>query len=158
MRVVRVRVRGAVVVHVRGLVAVAPRIDDHHHAFRVALGLAVPGALLLAAGRPDLMIYSVFGAITGMYGRAVVHRRRLVQQAQAGTVLLAGVALGVLLAELGAATWALVATEVIFAGVVSLLTDRLGLKPEGPFFGLFALGAIASVPAGRVAPGAAVGI
>jgi uncharacterized membrane protein YccC len=54
--------------------------------------------------------------------------------------------------------WSLVAVEAAFASVGSLAADRLGLAPAGPFFGIFALGAVASVPAGRVAPWAALSI
>lgn len=129
---------------------------DHRPALRVALGLAVPGAALLFAGRPDLMIYAVFGAVTGMYGRAEPRRRRVVHQAQAAGILLGGVAIGVALANAHAHPWALVVTAVVFVAVGSVVTDRLGLKPEGPFYGVFALGAVATVHPGRVSPVAAV--
>lgn len=129
---------------------------DHRPALRVALGLAVPGAALLFAGRPDLMIYAVFGAVTGMYGRAEPRRRRVVHQAQAAGILLGGVAIGVALANAHAHPWALVVTAVVFVAVGSVVTDRLGLKPEGPFYGVFALGAVATVHPGQVSPVAAV--
>jgi hypothetical protein len=35
------------------------------------------------AGRPDLIIYAVFGSFTGMYGRAEYHRLRLNKSALA---------------------------------------------------------------------------
>ena len=41
-------------VYARVLVTVAPAAVDHRPALRVALGLAVPGVVLLVAGRPDL--------------------------------------------------------------------------------------------------------
>ena len=56
--------------------AMTPPMEDHRPALRVALGLAIPGIALLAAGRPDLIIYAVFGAITGMYGRTETRGRR----------------------------------------------------------------------------------
>ncbi|MEX3644108.1 FUSC family protein [Mycolicibacterium porcinum] len=145
-------------VYARVRIAMTPPPGDHRPALRVALGLAVPGVALLFAGRPDLMIYAVFGAITGMYGRAEPRQRRVVHQSQAAAILIAGVAIGVTLANMRVHPWALVITAVAFVTVGSVVTDRLALKPEGPFYGVFALGAVATVPAGRVSPVAAVSI
>lgn len=145
-------------VYARVRIAMTPPPGDHRPALRVALGLAVPGVALLFAGRPDLMIYAVFGAITGMYGRAEPRQRRVVHQSQAAAILTAGVAIGVTLANMRVHPWALVVTAVAFVTVGSVVTDRLALKPEGPFYGVFALGAVATVPAGRVSPVAAVSI
>lgn len=139
-------------------VAMTPPPGDHRPALRVALGLAVPGVALLMAGRPDLMIYAVFGAVTGMYGRAEPRQRRAVHQTQAAVILIAGVAIGVTLANARTHPWVLVVTAVAFVTVGSVVIDHLGLKPEGPFYGVFALGAVATVPAGRVSPVAAVSI
>ncbi|MFC7448292.1 FUSC family protein [Rhodococcus daqingensis] len=144
--------------HVRRLAVVGPAVNDHRHALRVAVGLAVPGLALVVSGHPDLIIYAVFGAVTGMYGRAEAHRRRIEHQAQAAAILVAGVATGVALSGVHAGPWVLVVATVVFATVGSVVTDHLALKPEGPFFGIFALGAVAAVPAGRVAPWAAVSI
>ncbi|NKZ11565.1 FUSC family protein [Mycolicibacterium septicum DSM 44393] len=145
-------------VYARVRIAMRPPPGDRRPALRVALGLAVPGVALLLAGRPDLMIYAVFGAITGMYGRAEPRQRRVVHQTQAAAILIAGVAIGVTLSSMRAHPWALVVTAVVFVTVGSVVTDRLALKPEGPFYGVFALGAVATVPAGRVPPAAAVSI
>lgn len=150
MRVIRV--------NARVLVAVAPAAADHRHAFRVVIGLAVPGIALLDAGRPDLIIYAVLGAFTGMYGRAETRWSRVAHQAQAAALLVTGVAVGSVLSSTHAPPWVLVAAEVGFAALGSVVTDLLALKPEGPFFGLFALGAVATIPAGHVAPWAAVSI
>ncbi|WP_273736582.1 FUSC family protein [Mycolicibacterium septicum] len=145
-------------VYARVRIAMTPPPGDHRPALRVALGLAVPGVALLLAGRPDLMIYAVFGAVTGMYGRAEPRQRRVVHQTQAAAILIAGVAIGVALSSMRAHPWALVVTAVVFVTLGSVVTDRLALKPEGPFYGVFALGAVATVPAGRVSPAAAVSI
>jgi hypothetical protein len=146
-------------VYARVLVTVAPAAADHRPALRVALGLAVPGVALLVAERPDLIIYAVFGAITGMYGRDETRRRRLTHPVQAAVMLLLiGVAAGVALSGVHAAAWVLVVTVVVFAAAGSAVTDYLALKPEGPFFGLFALGAVAVVPVGGVASWMAVSI
>lgn len=128
---------------------------DHLPAARVFAGLAVPGLLLIAAGRTDLLIYAVFGSFTGMYGFAESSRQRLIHQSEAAILLIGGVGAGILLARLHAPPAVLVGSVAAFAAVASPVTDRLGLRPEGPFFGIFAFGAVAMV-AGRVPdPGAA---
>ena len=132
---------------VRALHRLEPANNDHLAALRVALSVAVPSLLLLAAGRTDLIIYAVFGALTGMYGRSEPHQLRLRHQAQAALVLLTGVAVGVALSVNHIHSWWLVAVEATLAGVGSVYSDRVRLKPNGPFFGILALGACASVPA-----------
>ena len=79
-------------VYMRVRRAMTPPTEDHRPALRVALGLAIPGVALLAAGRPDLIIYAVFGAITGMYGRTETRSRRFAHQTQGGVILVLGVA------------------------------------------------------------------
>ncbi|OHT80576.1 hypothetical protein BKG69_06650 [Mycobacteroides chelonae] len=135
-----------------------PDRHDHRHALRVGAGLALPGAVLLAFGRPELLVYIVFGSFTGIYGRAESGWRRARHQIQAGTLLCVGVALGVMLSSLHARTWMLVAVEVTFAMAGSAVTDALRLRPTGPFFFLFATGATATVPAGLIAPLGAIGL
>ncbi|SDL01820.1 Fusaric acid resistance protein-like [Arthrobacter sp. ov407] len=133
--------------HIRSLHSLAPANKDHVSAWRVAISVAVPTLALLVAGRPELIGYAVFGALTGMYGRTEPHQLRLRHQGQAAILLLAGVGVGVFLSVHHIHSWALVITEAAFAGVGSLFTDRTALKPAGPFFGILALGACASVPA-----------
>jgi hypothetical protein len=101
----------------------------------------------LWAGRTDLIGYAVFGALTGMYGRSEPHQLRLRHQAQAALVLLSGVGVGVFLSIHHLHSWWLVAVEAVLAGVGSIYSDKVGLKPNGPFFGILAMGACASVPA-----------
>lgn len=132
--------------HVRALHSLAPANNDHLSALRVAISVAVPSLLLLVFGRPDLTIYAVFGALTGMYGRSEPHQLRLKHQAQAALVLLAGVGVGTFLSVQHIHSWGLVAVEAVLAGAGSLFSDRVNLKPNGPFFGILALGACASVP------------
>ncbi|NBH06810.1 FUSC family protein [Amycolatopsis sp. SID8362] len=132
--------------------------EEWWHAARVAAGLLVPGLALLAAGRPDLIIFVAFGSFTGMYGRAETRALRFRHQVQAGGVLLSGVAVGALLSACHARPWVLVAAETAFSFACALVTNRLDLNPRGPFFGIFALGAIALVPAGRIAPLAGVSL
>ena len=131
---------------------------DRRHALRVAVGLGVPGLALLAAGRPDLIVYAAFGSFVGMYGRNESPRARFRHQVWGAALLLAGVGTGILLSHSHAPVWALVAAGAAFASVGSLVADMLRLRPEGPFFGIFALGAIATIPPGAVAPSAALAI
>ncbi|MDL9945106.1 FUSC family protein [Gordonia sp. ABSL11-1] len=135
-----------------------PDGHDHRHALRVAAGLAVPGMVLLIAGRPDLMVYAAFGSFAGMYGRTDIGATRLRQQLEAACLLTAGVVIGVLLSAWTVSGWVLVAVGSTFAALSSLLADRLRLRPVGPFFFLFALGATATVPPSLVAPAVAIGI
>lgn len=134
--------------HIRQLHSLGPANKDHLSALRVAVSVAVPSLLLLLAGRPDLIIYAVFGALTGMYGRNEPHQLRLRHQLQAALVLLSGVGVGVFLSVNHLHSWWLVAVEALFAGAGSVYSDRVRLKPNGPFFGILALGACTSVPAG----------
>ena len=131
---------------VRALHRLEPASNDHLAALRVAVSVAVPALLLLAAGRTDLMAYAVFGALTGMYGRSEPHQLRLRHQAQGALVLLGGVSAGVVLSVNHLHSWWLVAVEAVLAGVGSIYSDRAGLKPNGPFFSILALGACASIP------------
>ncbi|RMI28595.1 FUSC family protein [Nocardia stercoris] len=140
------------------LFTVGPRADDRQHALRVAAGLAVPGVILVAVGRPDLLLYAVFGSFTGMYGRIDDRRTRLRHQCEAAAFLITGVTVGVILAATGVTSVRLVVVETVFAAVGSVFADSRQLLPRGPFFALFALGACAMVPAGAVWPGVAVAI
>lgn len=132
--------------HLRHLVAVGPANRDHLSALRVGLSVAVPSLLLLGAGHPELIIYAVFGAFTGMYGRDESHQLRLRHQGQAAGMLLTGVTVGAILAAGQASLPVLIGVEAVLAALGSLAADRAALKPAGPFFGIFALGACASVP------------
>lgn len=148
----------AVLVQLRQLLSLAPSDNDHIHAARVAIGLVVPGLVIVAAGRPDLLIYAVFGSFVGMYGRAESPARRIRHQAQAALILGAAACIGVELSNHGVTVPTLVITETLFAVVASLAADTWGLRPEGPFFGIFALGAIATLPSGRISPWGAAAI
>ncbi|ADG79786.1 FUSC family protein OS=Tsukamurella paurometabola (strain ATCC 8368 / DSM / CCUG 35730 / CIP 100753 / JCM 10117 / KCTC 9821 / NBRC 16120 / NCIMB 702349/ NCTC 13040) OX=521096 GN=Tpau_3199 PE=4 SV=1 [Tsukamurella paurometabola] len=135
-----------------------PDLRDGGHAFRVALALLVPGLLLIAWGRPELLVYAVFGAFAGMYGRGESGRPRIVHQIQAGGLLTLGELLGVMLAHQHAPPWVLVVVGVVFATFCSVLADAVRLRPAGPFFFLFAMGATATLPPSLAPPGQAVAI
>ncbi|WP_245557065.1 FUSC family protein [Jongsikchunia kroppenstedtii] len=138
--------------------ALRPDGQDHFHALRVAVGLLAPATVLLTTGRPELMIFAVFGAFAGMYGRGETARLRRRHQMQAAVLLTVGVAVGVSLSNLAVPTWVLVVVEIGFAMAGSVVADACGLRPAGPFFFLFALGATAVVPAGVVDPVVALAI
>ncbi|MEN8583362.1 FUSC family protein [Burkholderia sp. RS01] len=133
--------------HLRALHSLGPANNDHLSALRVAVSVAVPSLVLLVFGRPELIIYAVFGALTGMYGRSEPHQLRLRHQLQAALVLLSGVGVGVFLSVNQLHSWWLVGIEALLAGAGSVYSDKVRLKPNGPFFGILALGACASVPA-----------
>ncbi|MGY4541673.1 hypothetical protein ACVWY0_001583 [Arthrobacter sp. UYNi723] len=135
-----------VMAHARTLYALGPANNDRLSAVRVALSVAVPSLVLLAIGHPELTMYAVFGALTGMYGRSESHQLRLKHQAQAAVVLVSGITVGVFLSVNHLHSWWLVLVEAVLAGAGSLFSDKVRLKPNGPFFGILALGACASVP------------
>ncbi len=138
--------------------AYRPGREDHTHALRVAASLAIPGVVLLAIGRPELLVYAVFGSFAGMYGRTDRGRTRTLAQLRGGALLCAGMVIGVTLSQAHAAGWILVIVETTFAGAASLLADRWRLRPAGPFFAIFALGATALVPASTVRPEIAIAL
>ena len=110
--------------HIRSLHSLAPANKDHVSAWRMAISVAVPSLALLAAGRPELIGYAVFGALTGMYGRTEPHQLRLRHQGQAAVLLVAGVGVGVFLSVHHIHSWALVIMEAVFAGAGSLFADK----------------------------------
>ena len=136
----------AIIAHARELHRLGPADNDRLSAVRVALSVAVPGLFLILIGRPDLMMYAVFGALTGMYGRNETHQLRLKHQAQAALFLVGGLTIGVFLSVNHIQSWWLVLVATFFAGAGSLYADAVRLRPIGPFFGILALGACASVP------------
>lgn len=136
----------AFLTHARELHRLGPANNDRLSAVRVALSVAVPALVLVLIGRPDLMMYAVFGALTGMYGRNETHQLRLKHQAQAALILVGGLSIGVVLSVNHIHSWWLVLVATLFAGFGSLYADAVRLKPIGPFFGILALGACASVP------------
>jgi len=131
--------------HAKEIARIGPAQGDHWPALRVGLSVSVPLLVLLAVGRPELSIYAVFGGFTAMYGRRDGYRARLVHQGRAALLLTSGLALGVLLSFARAQSWILVVVESLFAVAASLAADSMRLKPSGPFYAIFALGACASV-------------
>ncbi|MEU1205767.1 FUSC family protein [Nocardia sp. NPDC005825] len=141
-----------------GLFTVGPSADHTRHALRVATGLVIPGSVLLVLGRTDLLIFAMFGSFVGMYGRDGSRRERGRQQRSAAWLIGGGVGIGVLLAATGVAPLVLVIVESVFAAAASLLADRRGIRPGGPFYAIFALGAVSLTPAGLAKPLPALGV
>jgi hypothetical protein len=134
-----------VIGYIRGTLRLEPTDGDHGAPIRVGLGVAIPSLPLLVFGHEEFIIYAVFGAFAGMYGRGGSHQIRLFHQSQAAVLLVAGVSVGVVLSALNTPEWGLITIESLFAAAGSIITDRARLRPGGPFFGIFALGACASV-------------
>ncbi|WP_460844930.1 FUSC family protein [Nocardioides ultimimeridianus] len=121
----------------------------------MAAGLVVPGLFLVALDRPALIIYAVFGSFTGMYGRTDSRVVRLLHQSQGALLLLTGTAVGILLAHAHAGAPTVIVAAAAYSVVGSLVADFFALRPEGPFYGIFALGALAGVPPTLLDPVAA---
>ncbi|MGC7282042.1 FUSC family protein, partial [Mycobacteroides abscessus subsp. abscessus] len=101
---------------------------------------------------PELLVYIVFVSFTAIYARGESCWLRTRHQIQVGLLLCAGVGSGVALSWLRASAWMLVVVEVAFATAGAVIDDVLRLRPAGPFFFIFAMGATATVPAGPVTP------
>jgi Fusaric acid resistance protein-like len=131
---------------VRDFFRLGPARDDHYPALRCAIGVAVPLLALLSVNRPDLAIYAVFGAFTGVFGRSETYRRRLIHQSQAAVLLVLSVLIGVLNALAGSPGWLVIGSTALVAALGSLAAQRFRLGPVGPFFFIFAAAATSYVP------------
>jgi hypothetical protein len=127
------------------------RVGAHNGAHRVALragiSVAVPLIAVWALGREDWTLYAAFGAFTALYGRGDTTRDRLKMQSSAATVMVSSLVLGVLVARLPNPEWGVVVVACLWTMVVAAISDALRWHPPGPLFAVFALCAVASVPA-----------
>src|SRR5699024_7710817 len=134
------------------LLSLGPSRVDHIPAFRIALGLAIPLSVLLATGHTEWAMYVGFGAFTGIYSRYEPTRMRFRRQSMAGALLTVCVTIGAALARLGesmgdaAESWTVLGIGAVVAGLAAVVVLRLGLKPGGAIFPLFAVAAVASAP------------
>ena len=128
---------------VRGLLTIAPARVDHIPAFRIAVGLAIPMAVLLVTGRIEFAMYVGFGAFTGIYSRYEPTRARFRRQLLAGSMLTVCVTIGAAVAQLAPrmpealSSWLVILVGAMVAG-------------GGAIFPVFATAAVASAPS--VAP------
>lgn len=131
---------------------------ERRHSLRVTAALALPGGILVLADRPAWLVYAVFGAFVGMYGRGSRGRARTVQQLRAALLLGTAVGVGALPAWAAVPASVVVAAVAAFAIVGSLAADRWLLQPAGPFFPIFALGAVALGPVDPARPDQALAV
>ncbi|MDR2255058.1 MAG: FUSC family protein [Arthrobacter sp.] len=131
----------------RHTVSLGPALPSVSAAVRASVAVAVPLALLFAAGRLDWALYAGFGAFAAVYGRYDGDARRLWLQASAGATILTAMLLG----TAASAGQFPVAAKVLVVAVVAwganLLSSGLRWAPPGPIFSVFAAGACLSVPA-----------
>jgi putative flippase GtrA len=123
-----------------------PHAGAHWTAVRASLAILLPLAVCRASGHGELLLYAAIGAFAALYGRHEPARVRLVMQAQAGAMLVAGVAVGALVATLPFRLWALVPVGAAWAGVAVLLAESGRWHPVGALNPVFALTASATVP------------
>lgn len=137
----------------RRLVSLAPSRVDHIPALRIAVGLAVPLAVLLATGHVDWTMYASFGAFTGIYSRYEPTALRFRRQSVMALMLTVCIGLGATLASLGpmlgehGLPWTAVVLGALVAAVSATVIERLGIKPAGALFPLFAVAGISAAPA-----------
>lgn len=134
------------------LVSLAPGRVDHIPAFRIAIGLAIPIAVLLLTDRVDWAMYVGFGAFTGIYSKYEPTRLRFRRQSLAGAMLTICVTIGAALAQLGesmsplAESWTALLVGAVIAGLSATFVLARGLKPGGAIFPLFSVAAVAAAP------------
>ena len=115
-------------------------------AVRAALCGVVPLALLLAAGRQDLIVYVAFPAFTSLYGRGERYRQRALTLLVAGAAFVSVVGLAMLASIVALPGWA---STLLLAGLAAagvLLSERMQWIPFGATFLVFAFAVVASVP------------
>lgn len=126
---------------------IAPSANDHHPAIRCALGIGIPLVILTALGHENLVIYAMLGAFTSVFGRGQTHYPRLIQQLQAGGLLLFVILAGEISALWGFPTWALVFIAALISGLGFGISSFARLRPAGSQFYVFAYSAIAFMQA-----------
>jgi uncharacterized membrane protein YccC len=132
--------------HVRGFFELSSGRGHWAPALRVGAGIALPLLVMVLLGRLDLTVYVIFGALTGVFGRAESHRVRFRHLGSAGVVMGVSIVAGAAVSLAGTGPWVVVLAGTVLAGTFSALSDRLGLRPAGPFFFLFAFTTTAGVP------------
>lgn len=122
----------------------APFGGENWGAAQVGVSVTVPLAVLLAAGRADLVAYAVFGALASVYGKDSSRGARIVRQAGVGCALIVSVGLGVAVGDPRAQG----AAPLVALGLVSLLgfliTRGTGWLPVPSLFLVFSTGTVAA--------------
>lgn len=108
--------------------------------------------MLTAIGRLDLVVFAIFGAFTGIYGRSSTHRERSAMQTRAGALLFVVMLAAGLASEkvvphgTAVGSWMVVGLTTLVATACSVIVGYLRLRPAGSLFHIFAFAAIASAP------------
>lgn len=115
-------------------------------AISVVAASAVPHLSLLAAGRLDLVMYTMAGSLCALYGHGLPYARRA--RAVAGVVLgmAAGLALALLAASLTGSTAVLIAVGALLAAAQKVLCDATRIGPPGPVIFTFVSSAALFAP------------
>ncbi|XQN48259.1 FUSC family protein, partial [Glutamicibacter creatinolyticus] len=137
----------------KSLVTLGPARNDHWIGLRTALGIFLPLLVLMLVDRLDLMVFVVFGAFTGVYGRVDGYWNRLRMQVRSGLLFFAVITLALAASTWWVAhddpelkSWQIVGATTLVAGICSVLAGLLRLRPAGSLFHIFAFAAIASIP------------
>ncbi|MEV4435777.1 FUSC family protein [Streptomyces sp. NPDC049585] len=116
----------------RGLVRLRPAADIWYKpALSAVVAMAVPDAVLLAAGRLDLALYTAAGALCALYGHDLPYARRA--RTLAGVVLgtLAGVGAALTCSALTGSAPVLVLGAALVAAAHRAACDASGIGPPG---------------------------
>ena len=115
-------------------------------ATRAAVAIALPLAVLVLTGQLDWAAYAAFGGMTALFGRNEPYRVRLRTVTVAGTLMLAIITFGLVLALVDAPLIVLAAglVVVIVAGI--LVASTAGLFPATPIFFVFGFAVVAQLP------------
>lgn len=137
----------------KSLVTLGPARKDHWIGLRTAIGIFAPLITLFAIDRMDLVVFAVFGAFTGVYGRVDGYWNRLRMQIRSGLLFFAIIALALAASywwvdheNPETMKWQIVGATTLIAGFCSVLAGFLRLRPGGSLFHIFAFAAIASIP------------
>ncbi|MFJ2619860.1 FUSC family protein [Glutamicibacter sp. NPDC087344] len=119
---------------------------------RTAIGVFAPLITLLLIDRLDLVVFAVFGAFAGVYGRVDGYWNRLRMQTRSGILLLGVITAALLASHYWIAhdqpeikQWQIVGATTLVAGICSVLAGFMRLRPAGSLFHIFAFAAIASI-------------
>ena len=122
------------------------RALDFEVASRASVAVVIPLVVLVLAGHVDWAAYASFGAMTSLYGRSERYRLRARTVSVAAACMLGSIALGVLMAAIGAELLLLVLGLVGVIVVGILVASTWGLFPGTPLFFVFAYAVCAQVP------------
>lgn len=136
----------------KSLITLGPARKDHWIGLRTAVGVFAPLIFLMAIDRLDLVVFAVFGAFVGVYGRVDGYWNRLRMQVRSSALLFGVIAAALAASHLWIAhdqpelkAWQIVGATTLVAGLCSVLAGFLRLRPAGSLFHIFAFAAIASI-------------